>query len=1040
MKVFLILCFAVPLICGQNVTQRLTCEPGETRDFVYSSDSNLWGQLNQKVRLTADVSVTCMGLDPSRDQAFKYMVKIGRVVPRITGATGIEDIKPPLEVRRLKRGAFGDWLKGAWGTVKEWFSNFFLKKRSRSELPEDIDLDIGSRCRTKKSLDSDRRSRARDPRFQYDPMLGLPYEFVQSSNGRLVDIKFSDKETDSSVKNLKKHIADVFATQLDGSHDTVVESSPIGQHLTKYSVSGKGTPLKQADIGLVKLVAAAFSTEPGMQGDQAPVNVVRDITQDGVIKMATDEMTKRLKDGQVVLSAKQVQQVSDGRVTASVGILSVSLLPEETDKIRSKRSTDRDDLIGDHLKIKTEYTLKLASKRARRSIDGAALKKLEQEEIDYNLISESLIAKSKPKDSEIERLADLREKMAEILSKQKDIFGLMKSSNPNQDNVFSILSELLDLEYALDEDIKTDSVSSALRNAIKIEKIEHECGRRERLSIAKCRELFQTMVKAGSVEVSSFLLDSVDFSRDRQQKKSAILILGQTNRPGEILIPRLIRKFRAETDPDLRGHFALTSTSLASQKSTSTKTRGYVVDIILRELEILSCSDNGMIDLLEAIGNLGDRDLASAVVRKVKGCSNDLIRIASIHSLRKSLQYTSATSYLLDLIKDEAVSCTVKREVLEVLTSSVTKASDPKDADSDLDRYLMNDGLLNTCFEEQLLRYLGHKKTEASKYVLGRLAQVRRRARRDTSASSTDQFWDESSCKVFDNRPSDNVVAEPVRVQDGGSRRGKSVEREENVNYLTRRKCTATKKFGPKQATATIRADVINDLISEENNEYKLLSEFSVDSHFLGKDIDVGRMYMYSKRNTSRVYVNMFGRTLLDASRDNCDQSPGQPHRYSTFVPLYDFDVWAVRVSLGLRFAGEMSLNPVSSCTSDKIREQSALMMSPDINVRTSGEASAKVLVVRGGVDIGGDFNYYSDLEFAPKPELCLSAYHGHRPMNVSVQSWYSFWDLNCDEWLERNFYKPQSLSWAIAARQRSPWLSNQCLLSSRQNPDALDP
>lgn len=89
-----------------------------------------------------------------------------------------------------------------------------------------------------------------------------------------------------------------------------------------------------------------------------------------------------------------------------------------------------------------------------------------------------------------------------------------------------------------------------------------------------------------------------------------------------------------------------------------------------------------------------------------------------------------------------------------------------------------------------------------------------------------------------------------------------------------------------------------------------------------------------------------------------------------------------IQISLGLRFNGEMALNPISeSCIDGRTssKERAGLLLSPDASVRASGEASAKVMVVKGGVNVGGDFNYFSDLEFSPNPDLCVTAYTGHR-------------------------------------------------------------
>lgn len=201
------------------------------------------------------MSVLCLGREESRN-AFKYMVRLERVDPLIVQESDqkdgkSKDIRPPsFETRRLKRGAvFGEWVQGAWQTVKNFFTNLFRSNRGsvRVPLPDDVEI-IGSgteRCRTKAAPDglevegapvrSKRQSGRKDPRkYQYDDMFMTPFEFIQTSDGKVLEIMFAEREKDETVKNFKKHIADAFATKVRPTSDKVIESSPIGEHLTKY--------------------------------------------------------------------------------------------------------------------------------------------------------------------------------------------------------------------------------------------------------------------------------------------------------------------------------------------------------------------------------------------------------------------------------------------------------------------------------------------------------------------------------------------------------------------------------------------------------------------------------------------------------------------------------------------------------------------------------------------------------------------------------------------------------------------------------------
>lgn len=106
---------------------------------------------------------------------------------------------------------------------------------------------------------------------------------------------------------------------------------------------------------------------------------------------------------------------------------------------------------------------------------------------------------------------------------------------------------------------------------------------------------------------------------------------------------------------------------------------------------------------------------------------------------------------------------------------------------------------------------------------------------------------------------------------------------------------------------------------------------------------------------------------------------------------MYDFNLWLVQISLGIRLTGEMNLNfPKTNCDSNGREQQNQVVdFTPEVRVKAAGEAQGKALIIRGGVDVVGDFNYFANLLFEPKPELCLSAYNGYKPMNVSIESWY---------------------------------------------------
>lgn len=146
-------------------------------------------------------------------------------------------------------------------------------------------------------------------------------------------------------------------------------------------------------------------------------------------------------------------------------------------------------------------------------------------------------------------------------------------------------------------------------------------------------------------------------------------------------------------------------------------------------------------------------------------------------------------------------------------------------------------------------------------------------------------------------------------------------------------------------------------------------------------------------------------------------------------MPFYDFNVWLLQVTLGVRLTGEVGLNvDDGGCSRSAIRRRSdeyrrrapvfraiqsavvrevdvngttvsdndpqtaavrhydddsverslfpsiynainvgrrLITLKPDARIRASGEATGKVMVARAGINIGGDFNYWANLRLA---------------------------------------------------------------------------
>jgi hypothetical protein len=221
----------------------------------------------------------------------------------------------------------GGWFKQAWRDVKDFFVNLFSKRRSDTDNDFGFDMEkqpstIQYQC--KRNKDSARIKRSADVKYEgviYDKMFSIPFVFIQLLDGSIPEVRFSDTETDVTVKNFKRHIADAFATQLNANKQNVFEQSPIGAHVSRYSYdnSGKledslqpnsdGSTLKLGG-SLIPMSLKTDNTTP------KPLSIMRDVTQDDVMELGNGNGIV-YDPKQFDINAKQIQQIFEGRLTTT---------------------------------------------------------------------------------------------------------------------------------------------------------------------------------------------------------------------------------------------------------------------------------------------------------------------------------------------------------------------------------------------------------------------------------------------------------------------------------------------------------------------------------------------------------------------------------------------------------------------------------------------------------------------------------------------------------------------------------------------------
>lgn len=295
--------------------------------------------------------------------------------------------------------------------------------------------------------------------------------------------------------------------------------------------------------------------------------------------------------------------------------------------------------------------------------------------------------------------------------------------------------------------------------------------------------------------------------------------------------------------------------------------------------------------------------------------------------------------------------------------------------------------------------------------------------------------------------PPPSSIASPFSITSAKNQEGKGNSSNPEQTLIRRRhKCTASKKFGPKNAEANLRAEVVNDLVGSKD-ENKFLARISLIANFLGKKINVGRMYLWHQKRMTRAHVNILGKNLWDSSQSCLDKAPN----HLTYMPLFDLNLWLVKLSIGLRLESEMGFytecsrffydsTPIKakSGSNDEYGSRSGRMLNndelqvfPTISVRASGEATARLVVARAGLSLASQYGYQGNIKVSRQPDSCMSIESAHQPMNVTVSSWLQLWDNDCHFWGSRNRAQPQATRWRLNARKPTVWLDDECLASN---------
>ncbi|GIY24169.1 uncharacterized protein CEXT_148191 [Caerostris extrusa] len=263
---------------NKGLVTRINCEVREPQHFLYSSTTDLWGMMGGQIILSADVILLCMGDDNG-------------------GNYGPEALRYKVEIENLQIIEKSD---GKMESIKEKEPQPEVTRASHDDPPPDL---------------SPEEEPEDDVVMEdYLSLYSAPFQFIQLANGSIPEIRFSENEVDTRVKNFKRHIVDAFSTQLsfDQRKNKVVETSVIGEHSSNYNVS----------INVEKANLNSGGVSP-LKQEKPTVVVKKIVTGDDVLRLAPSPAVN--DRDKMDLKLEQVQIFQEGRMISSSGISSLTL-------------------------------------------------------------------------------------------------------------------------------------------------------------------------------------------------------------------------------------------------------------------------------------------------------------------------------------------------------------------------------------------------------------------------------------------------------------------------------------------------------------------------------------------------------------------------------------------------------------------------------------------------------------------------------------------------------------------------------------------
>lgn len=1003
-----LVCGEEPILVDTPLATKLNCKTSESRHFHYASKSDLWGEAGGQIGLEVDLLVHCMGeVEPNSIQpACKYLVELSNVrgtpVPHKKETRKKRDA-PNESLRRSKRG-LRDWFSNAWENVKGFFRRVFNmeepKKKEEQRETSDVIVftDRPVTTTTEKMYFDENEVEIFDP-SEYESMYRTPYEFVQLADGSVPQIRFAANDTDESVRNFKRHMTDVFATNLNLGKTSKEEVTPMGKHKTKYSFH--------------KTNEASTTTEQPLTSGTDQLTVVRKIKKGDIMHLTpvTGADSRGVNNADNMdLNTVQVQKFLQGDLVSAEGHLDLSV--NQIDSRRRRRSADED---SSHLEVKTSYTLELKRRQKRSASDQLNFEHLEK---DLRFSSSSMGSSTSIDAYNQNRLIFLRDKLR---VKELNHYELSRENNKE---CLTTLLEALELEAKLGDKVLTEMVNREITPDV----VTRVCRNGEKMA---CVVGILVATSIGGVEYEKLLLDLIDIltthpvpNRNSLLSHLSTSVSSLPSASPEFLFSLLSRVMDKKNYESVSGPLSVSLAALLVQDRVPVKVRSTCFNDLLGLMQDrgagCATDDDLLFQLVEAVGMGGiyKKDLISLAD---KCRSVPLYQSRVLKALRHSMTSTLHQDWILKSLPN--ASCDFKHTLADVLTSVAKRqrlssikqwpAEYFNRVDVELKRLLLANATLEQCDRHAIYKYFEYKEIPETVRALEAYRKLHGSANRKRRASVS-QLWDDQTCDNWLNHAKNS--REPI---DGFLEDGKMYNRWSH--------CSGKRKLGRGMANAMFDGGMFAGVKYPSNPiEYKVQASLSGEANFLGKDFELGRVGFSVNERKSKTQVELLGRNLLDLKGENCTEDE-YIYRPAQHIPLYALNIWVVEVAFGIHLSVDAAVQFKCPRSTSKQR----YTFTPSSSARVGGEATGRVLMLRAGINLGGNFNYHLRANLDPYPWACFSAKHGYDPMFVNLESWYQFYKpLTMNDWTKRIRWRPSFLRWNIGGTTENDWVKTYCVLS----------